>query len=1661
MAEYNLGEVSLSVSIDEAQAIREATITAQRMGDQMQRVLARSLSDIPKIKLDSSDLDRVRNFRVNLNTQPAQQELDRLRVKAFSVESAMRSVFHGFFASIGGSMFGTLKNSLDDVGRAVSGSVDLFTEFQGKINQFATFNSSASTQQIKALADEAKRLGIVTSTTAIDVGEAAVQLTKVGLNATQTKEQLEGVVRLSEATGLKNFGKAAEVAGVAFSVFGIETKKSADVISTVVSNIGGSAEDFLQLFSKTGAIAKQLNIPIEELSVAFGLLRQSGFSAQAGATGLKVALMNLAAPNTVGKNALKQLGIDVFDAGGRMKSLMTIIQEFRGRLAGLSDEGKSDISRRIFGTQGGPAFLALLSQSDQKITSLLDKVNNSQGNAQRSAGKMLAGLPGAKELLGGSLEGLQINFGEAISPALESIVRTFGESISKLASDTRLFEGLSAGAKQFSDYLKATPQIAEALYQTFSKLSTAIGSNIASGMTRLIDGLKANPEAIDQLLAKTVELAKSIGSITVAAANFGIGMTQGLANIINLVQPILTISSSLTGMSASSIDLMQTFGQIAAYALVIGGITSAVSSVIAIASNIGSMATGITALTTGTGALAGVFAKIGVLVSGIGLALSPYLLTIGAIVAVGGAAVLIFQNWEAITRTISNLWSGLITTLGNITQSIDGALSKSNVFSGVWNGIKSVLAFLIRPYTDIFNLITITIGRSENFRNIWSGLIGTIASVGNAIKNSLGGALSFVIDKATQFMDSLRAISGQPESGNLSADDSLRGSNYKLTAAVAKQSGINNPYAQAAIAGTIQQESNFDPDARESGGTGNGRGLMQWDVRDRAKGVVKMDASGNPTGNQFHEQLRAGIVEMSKDYKTATGRNFKADLNSARSTEEAMAVMQKTIRFGEGGNRNQYAKDALSTIQSKSPSKLEGSISGTVDASGQNGADMPTGPNGEMKSYQSGKIIQKGTAGNNGNYVVVKFQGDDGKPYEATYSHVSSKYKVGDSIQAGQVIGKFDGSGRTMGAHNSVDINTPGTNGALQRNQESPGARRQADLLAQGNTAGSPTTQSSSSSIELPQEDVETNYQKAVDLNRSIQDKNLTAQRESDRKKRQQERDAQVLSINRQLASTNNPEARASLEDRRNDLTLGATEQDKIDTAKLERADLVSQRSRKVQDLKSPLPDVVERAKNSPDYSAAIKSIDAYIARQETLRNAALGTQDVEQRNKESLKELSETRIAAAASAKNAYEQQRASLENRKAQSENQGNPALGKDLDIQLQRLELQYRTNSELEVERNKLADLTKEREAYAKTLSASGSKDATLTIMDTQLKSIQGNIQSIQTVNAQRSEIITAQEVQNSRELAENLKRVNQTKTANIEDSRLSVAKAFSGRLRDQGKDRAADQIDEQIALQEQKMSRAEALLKLEQDISEAEKNGAAYTTDQVTTLRSNIEALNSINTDGIKSKFDEMGNAMKSVSQEFQNSLGSGIKDLISGTKSLGQVFNDVLGNMASKFLDLGINSLMRDLFGGGQKQGGGGGGLLSGVLGLFGGGSAFPNFAEGNLADVMKLERSQSGFQPQLAVVNSKEIILSASQSKRFMDLGMDKQLRNYSTGNLDKFSSRSAPTVSAPQITVPITINTTGGGEKPSIDPIALKEVLKAEIHRQMLDAKRNGSGYR
>jgi murein DD-endopeptidase MepM/ murein hydrolase activator NlpD len=346
-------------------------------------------------------------------------------------------------------------------------------------------------------------------------------------------------------------------------------------------------------------------------------------------------------------------------------------------------------------------------------------------------------------------------------------------------------------------------------------------------------------------------------------------------------------------------------------------------------------------------------------------------------------------------------------------------------------------------------------GQSAQYTREQQALMAQISAAEQEITNELTRATNIEIHKKqkleAQTEEINRQIRLQDQQGRLEK------ARADLAATRAK--------AEVQAAQRLEEVQAAQDRARNGGGTAS---VIEAQIAAAAAGVTGME-----TAAEVQKRLYAAREQQMTREHALQQRQLevqqKRELSEVRIQElqvrgqqVALAIQRNQLiadlgRLGLGRTRDglsQQVAGASSVPRLGGVARLPGSISGRLDASGQNGADMPVGSNNEMRSYHNGVVAEISKAGNNGNYAVIKFVDDLGNKLEATYSHMAAIVKVGQQVVGGQVLGRFDGSGRTFGAHNSVDINSPGTNGALQRNAETAAARRSADLLVTGRVQG-------------------------------------------------------------------------------------------------------------------------------------------------------------------------------------------------------------------------------------------------------------------------------------------------------------------------------------------------------------------------------------------------------------------------------------------------------------------------------------------------------------------------------------------------------------------------------------------------------------------------------
>jgi GH24 family phage-related lysozyme (muramidase) len=303
-------------------------------------------------------------------------------------------------------------------------------------------------------------------------------------------------------------------------------------------------------------------------------------------------------------------------------------------------------------------------------------------------------------------------------------------------------------------------------------------------------------------------------------------------------------------------------------------------------------------------------------------------------------------------------------------------------------------------------------------------------------------------------------------------------------------------------------------------------------------------------------------------------------------------------------------------------------------------------------------------------------------------------------------------------------------------------------------------------------------------------------------------------------------------------------------------------------------------------------------------------------------------------------------------------------------------------------------------------------------------------------------------------EGQKTIEQGRFADLESAlskEASMLPAQTGLIRRRGgNEYEVSALEAEAARMEEQFRYKQELLQIEQQIAAAKGKANEYTEQEIAALQANAEAINKINLEGISQQVKTLGKDLLDVGK---NALGSFFGDIISGSKSAGDAFKDLIGSIAQQLTQLAVNSLISNIFGGGGGLFGGGGGKGGGILGFSEG--YVPNYATGNsnpISEALNRERVQSGGRKAiLGVFNEDEMILTAEQSKRFQELRLDKVL-NFANGGIVGGGQNLSNEIGSKNMNINIPVTVEGGGDSSVNVPqlqSSLRSVVLAEIQKQ------------
>lgn len=136
-------------------------------------------------------------------------------------------------------------------------------------------------------------------------------------------------------------------------------------------------------------------------------------------------------------------------------------------------------------------------------------------------------------------------------------------------------------------------------------------------------------------------------------------------------------------------------------------------------------------------------------------------------------------------------------------------------------------------------------------------------------------------------------------------------------------------HVSAGIVGNLMKESNLNPTIAEKGNTGNGRGIAQWDVRNRWKDLQNFASNSKRDYTSLETQLDFVLHEAKQ----------RGDLDKTLQTktpEEAAIVFGKTYekpneKYADWQGRQSYARGVMSNMKFGGLIKAQNGLNNEID----------------------------------------------------------------------------------------------------------------------------------------------------------------------------------------------------------------------------------------------------------------------------------------------------------------------------------------------------------------------------------------------------------------------------------------------------------------------------------------------------------------------------------------------------------------------------------------------------------------------------------------------------------------------------------------------------------------------------------------------------------
>ncbi|EEX9246431.1 phage tail tape measure protein, partial [Escherichia coli] len=262
-------------------------------------------------------------------------------------------------------------------------------------------------------------------------------LAMAGFTPQAIQAALPGVLNMALAGGVE-LGETADIGSNILTQFNLTADQMDRVGDTLTAAFTRTNTDLRALgetMKYTGPVAAKLGISLEEAAAMAGMLANNGLRGSDAGTAMRASLSRLASPPKAAADALKELGVSVADARGKIRPMEDVLLDLYKATQKYGQVDQVSFFKDIAGEEAFVGLQTLVAAAGSgELQKLTRELQGARGEADRVAKVMADNLDGDLKNLDSAWEGLRIRISDLVDGPLRSVTQWLTRVLEKITS---------------------------------------------------------------------------------------------------------------------------------------------------------------------------------------------------------------------------------------------------------------------------------------------------------------------------------------------------------------------------------------------------------------------------------------------------------------------------------------------------------------------------------------------------------------------------------------------------------------------------------------------------------------------------------------------------------------------------------------------------------------------------------------------------------------------------------------------------------------------------------------------------------------------------------------------------------------------------------------------------------------------------------------------------------------------------------------------------------------------------------------------------------------------------------------------------------------------------------------------------------------------------